>query len=89
MLGMRGIAVRADQLAADHRTGTGQNRLTPDDILAVTSSGGTASCFAVADALAAGNPRGMMAALRAAQEAGTLAPIIISSCVMVLRDLAR
>jgi DNA polymerase-3 subunit delta len=84
---LRGIAMRARQLADDHKDGQAQPQVTTDDVIAVVTSA-TVTGFVVSDALIARNPRAIAAATRAALDAGAAPLLIQASCLMALRDIA-
>lgn len=85
---LRGIALRAEQLAMDLGAEGGRVRVTADQVASIASSTGTASGFLVADALAARDVQALAGAIRTATETGTAAVLIVSACLGALRDIA-
>ena len=86
---LRGIAMRAEQVAADLGVSPGGKvRVSADRVAAVVSSTGTTSGFVVADALAGRDPRALAAALDQAAATATPGVMIVSACLGVLRDIA-
>lgn len=86
---LRGVATRTRQLADDHGATDGNNpTITEQHVHHVTTTA-TINGFAVADALAARNPRALTTTLRDALAAGAADLQIQAACLMTLRDIAN
>lgn len=84
----RGIAIRAEQLADDHKTSGSAPTVTAQDVSGIVT-GATVTGFVVADALIARNPTAIANATRAALDAGAAPLFIQAACLSTLRDVGH